>query len=596
MNIVLFIMLPSLFSVIVLNYLKNKQVIRYFNPIVYLLLLIVIVSIIEILIFFVFGYALGIINIYDKFRMISRDNPLYGPIYAAIIFFSSVIGYMLLDYIFKFITLKRIPIFRLTKQKLFLLVVFTYVWVALNWLKFNFSVTDIGSVLFHLNFVDAEANIQSLVIDFFQSTIIWTGILMIYLLSLLILSHEENRLLEKTTNLTSKLILMVFVILVSLDIIDTLDVIGFINNSQNPSLLIEENYVNPHDLYYNFPENKKNLILIYVESMEASYANSGHTTFEDNLIPNLEDLSEEYPSFTHLENTNNGFLQIDNSYGTMSGLFSSQTGLPLKSNLINNTVISEDIFMPNVLALGDILESNNYNQTFLIGSDGQFGNRQSFFENHGNFGVNDYYSAIEEDRIPEDYNVWWGYEDSKLFDFAKDELLELSGTDEPFNFTMLTTNTHSVDGYLEDDCSTPYQKQYSNVIACEDERIFNFIQWIKTQEFYEDSTIVIVGDHLSMDPHFFRGMDYQRSIYNVFIGEHLLNLDLDQSRVATHLDLFPTILSSLNVDFEGSQLALGVDLFSEMKTLAEKYGYEELNEQLKRTSEFYTEEFLVPDN
>lgn len=596
MNIILFIMLPSLVSAIVLKYTNQKEVIKDFNPLILLLILVVTISIIEILIFSVFGIQPGLINIYTKFQTISQYYPLYGPIYSAIIFFSSVIGYGFLDYLFNKIKKNLVPYFILSRQQLVFIIFIIYTWVALNWLKYNFSVTDIESIFLHLNFVRAETNILSMVMEFFQSTIFWTGLIVTYLLTLLFISHKENRLLEGPTNLSSRFVLVAITTLILFDISNTLEIVRFISNSQNPSLLIEENYVDPLELSYDFPDKKRNLILIYLESMESSYANSGHTTFEDNLIPNLEELSIKYPSFTYLKHTNNGFLQLDNSGATISGMFSSQTGLPLKYNLINNSVVSDSIFMPNVIALGDILEDNNYSQTFLIGSDGEFGNRKSFFENHGNFYVNDYFSAIEDSRIPEDYNVWWGYEDSKLLDFAKAELLEMSKLDQPFNFTMLTTNTHSKDGYLEEDCATPYVEQYSNVIACEDERIFNFIQWIKTQEFYEDSTIVVLGDHLSMDPLFFNGMDYQRSIYNVFIGEHLVNLDVNEARIATHLDLFPTILSSLDVDFEGSQIALGINLFSATETLAEKYGFEELNEQLNRTSEFYIEKFLIPDN
>ena len=35
----------------------------------------------------------------------------------------------------------------------------------------------------------------------------------------------------------------------------------------------------------------------------------------------------------------------------------------------------------------------------------------------------DYEYAVKNKMIPEDYKVWWGYEDEKLFGFAKEKLL-----------------------------------------------------------------------------------------------------------------------------------------------------------------------------
>ena len=45
----------------------------------------------------------------------------------------------------------------------------------------------------------------------------------------------------------------------------------------------------------------------------------------------------------------------------------------------------------------------------------------------------------------------------------------------------------------------------------------DFINWIKEQDFYENTTIVIVGDHLTMQSDFYEEKEgYKRSIYNGF--------------------------------------------------------------------------------
>ncbi len=67
--------------------------------------------------------------------------------------------------------------------------------------------------------------------------------------------------------------------------------------------------------------------------------------------------------------------------------------------------------------MGDILGQSGYNQTLMIGSDATFGGRRLYFTDHGNYSIEDYNYAVESGMIPEDYKVWWGYEDRKLFGF-----------------------------------------------------------------------------------------------------------------------------------------------------------------------------------
>ena len=120
----------------------------------------------------------------------------------------------------------------------------------------------------------------------------------------------------------------------------------------------------------------------------------------------------------------------------------------------------------------------------------------------------------------EEDKVWWGFEDKNLFDWAKDEIIKLSKEEEPFNFTMLTVDTHFEDGYLSDSCKADYGDQYSNVISCASDMIYEFVKWIQEQDFYENTTIVLAGDHLTMDSNYFADMKdgYVRTTYNVFIN------------------------------------------------------------------------------
>ena len=251
--------------------------------------------------------------------------------------------------------------------------------------------------------------------------------------------------------------------------------------------------------------------------------------------------------------------------------------------------------LPGAWSIGDILEKEGYTQELLVGSDSSFAGRGDYFAQHGNYIINDYNTALEDGRLPKDYHEWWGYEDRKLFAYAKEELLRLSKEDEPFNLTMLTVDTHFEDGYICPLCPDDNRDQYANVIRCSSSQVYEFIQWIQQQDFYEDTTIIISGDHLSMDSNFFNRIEdtYDRQVYNCIINPAVENPKAyEKNRVFTTLDMFPTTLAAMGVTFEGERLGLGTNLFSGKETLAEQLGLEELTEQLSRHSNYYNYHFL----
>ena len=49
----------------------------------------------------------------------------------------------------------------------------------------------------------------------------------------------------------------------------------------------------------------------------------------------------------------------------------------------------------------------------------------------------------------------------------------------------------------------------------------------------------------------------------------------------------PTILSAMGANISNDQIGLGVNLFSDKKTLIEKYGKNKLNKELEKKSLFY---------
>lgn len=356
--------------------------------------------------------------------------------------------------------------------------------------------------------------------------------------------------------------------------------------------LYDDYYVDPASTEITFPIKKRNLIYIYMESMESSYADSSVGGGQNiNIIPELTDLAFENENFSDL-NTLNGALTVVGTTYTMGGLVAQTTGLPINSNYITNEMVNDNStvdYFTNVTNLGDILSEQGYNQEFILGSDATFAGRRSFFEQHGNYDVEDYYSAIDNGWIDEDYLAWWGYEDKKLYSFARKELKRLSQKDEPFNLTILTADTHFTDGYACELCQDTYDTQYANVLSCASTQVANFVSWIQTQDFYDNTTIIISGDHLTMDANYtdqFIDQDYTRKTYVTVINS-AVSCQQHTIRDYTTLDLFPTTLAALGASISGDRLALGTNLFSSTPTLTEELGFDYLNEEVQKQSKTY---------
>ena len=53
------------------------------------------------------------------------------------------------------------------------------------------------------------------------------------------------------------------------------------------------------------------------------------------------------------------------------------------------------------------------------------------------------------------------------------------------------------------------------------------------------------------------------------------------------MDMYPTILAAIGAKIEGDRLGLGTNLFSDKQTLMEKIGFDALNREVQKTSDFY---------
>ena len=459
--------------------------------------------------------------------------------------------------------------------------------LSVRWMFATWTNLSMDELVYHLT-APLDGTNTDMIWDYVRVCAVPT-ILVIFFLILILIAWRKKEKVHLFRGIINLVALVGIIVMLGYTWTE-LGVGDYLKDQNTESKFIEDEYVDPTDVEVVFPEQKRNLIYIFLESMETTYSDvDDGGAFDENVIPELTEIAQTNEDFSGADPKLNGGYSLAGTTWTMGAMFAQTSGLPLNISISANDMDTQDSFFTGVTTLGDILSDAGYTQTLVIGSEAQFGGRKLYFQEHGNYEMEDYSYAIENGLIPSDYKVWWGYEDQKLFEFAKEKLLQLSQGDEPFNLTMLTVDTHFEDGYVCEQCPTEYDTQYSNVMACSSRQVGEFLKWIQQQDFYENTTIVISGDHPTMDSDYCAEIDqegnYDRRVFTAYINAAAYAQD-QQERTYSTFDNFPTTLAALGVQIDGDRLGLGTNLFSGTKTLLEEFGNSKVNAELKKKSEF----------
>lgn len=461
-----------------------------------------------------------------------------------------------------------------------LLYIASLVIAGITYVKKYFPLVNFEQILYGLTNMkgsSASGIVDGTIFTFSVGTLIFLILLVIY-----ILLHNSKKVILIRIKYYSGFILLGSLIFA----LYAIRVFEYEINLFKQTKIYDKYYVDGNGVDITFPDKKQNLIFIYMESMETTNASINNGGAQKvSYIPNLENYALKYDNFSSGEKLG-GFVPVSGTTYTLAGMISQNSGVNFKLPI--NIMDKNMVKMNGVYALGDVLVDNGYKNYLMMGSQAIFASRDIYFKNHGNYEIFDYTYAINNELIPKDYLIWWGYEDNKLFEFAKNKLKDISKEEQPFNLTLLTADTHFTDGYLDSECDTPFDKKYANVMHCSDKMINDFITWVMEQDFYKNTTIVLVGDHLTMQSSFYDNIDknYTRSVYNVFINSRVKS-DTTKNRMFSSMDIYPTTLASLGVKIDGDRLGLGTNMYSNKKTLMEELGYKYVSNELKKRSSFY---------
>lgn len=450
--------------------------------------------------------------------------------------------------------------------------------ITMRWEKVNIGQPNFEKIIFSITTRIEGANMYP-----FYNLIIFNIIaVVVTLVVTIILFRLRKKIVYRAYGIVSLCLVVICCIYANA----TMDIYSYVKGHFIKTNIYEENYVDPQSVEIVFPEKKRNLVYIYIESMEITYADEkAGGVMERNFIPNLTALATEGENFS-CDGELNGAYEVTGTGWTAASEVAQTSGVSLKDYK------RSDAFLPGVVTLGEILRDNGYILEYICGSSALFADKRQYFTEHGEYDIRDYHYMIDNKLIPEDYKVNWGVEDEKVFDYVKDEILRLEEGDAPFCLQITTADTHFPDGYKCRLCGDTSDIQYENVIMCSDKQIYEFVIWLQEQSCYEDTTIVLTGDHLTMDQNYISQKnipeDYTRRVYTTIINsscEYTLRYD----REFAVFDLYPTTLAAMGARIEGNRLGLGVNLYSDIPTLVEKMGLAKLNSELEKKSVYYDE-------
>lgn len=313
----------------------------------------------------------------------------------------------------------------------------------------------------------------------------------------------------------------------------------------------------------------KNLIVIYLEGIERTYRNQAAFGQSYDAIAALE---PEGMLFTEIG-------EINSTGWTIAGIVASHCGLPLlRHGVYSGDKYGElDIFLPNAVCLGDILNNAGYTQEFLLGSYPEFASRNIFFETHGF----DRIIGRQEmpDVAPDDRNEWGLFDDDLLIEAGK-RIVALEASGKPYHFSVLTLGPHGPLGYLSKACrKDPTESTTMKIleaVECTARDVAKFVEFIQANVDMTNTVVVLLSDHLAHGNDVSRRLNaLERRNTVMFFGSDVPQVVIDKS--GSLIDVFPTILDLLGVRLEDNSAGLGVSLLSDRPTLLDEYGLSELN-------------------
>ncbi|MBN9654764.1 LTA synthase family protein [Halobacillus sp. GSS1] len=332
------------------------------------------------------------------------------------------------------------------------------------------------------------------------------------------------------------------------------------SNELSPVLnYINEHKTNPNSEMTGVAEGK-NVIALSLESTQTFVVDN--TVNGKELTPYFNDLKEEGAYFSNFYHqvkqgrTSDSEFLLDNSlYGLNRGAaFFTHSGNEYQ-------------------ATPEVLGEKGYFTSTMHANDETFWNRNVMYDS---LGYDEYFSK-KDFNVTEEKSYGWGYLDEYFFSDSLDKMEQL---EQPFYNKMISLTNHhpftlpEEKKYVEEgNTSSETLNRYFQTIRYQDEALKQFVEEFKKSDLYDDTVLVIYGDHFGISENHKQAMgeyldkdinDYEQfqlqRVPLLILGEGIEPQENDT--VGGQVDLRPTLMNLLGVKDE-NPVQFGQDLFSE---------------------------------
>ncbi|RBP02637.1 LTA synthase family protein [Rossellomorea aquimaris] len=324
---------------------------------------------------------------------------------------------------------------------------------------------------------------------------------------------------------------------------------------------VRASYIEPDKEMFGVAKDK-NLIILSLESLQNFVINSEMNGQE--ITPFLNDFIGEsyyFDNFYHQTQqgkTSDSEFLLDNSLYPLNrgAVFFTHSGNEFES-------------------MTEKLGENGYYTTTMHANNKSFWNRDIMYDS---LGYERFYS-IPDYEVTEENSVNWGMKDIPFFEQSVEHMKEMP---QPFSTKMITlTNHYPFTLDEEDKLIDPYTSndgtvnRYFQTVRYMDEAVKNFITDLKESGLYENSVIVMYGDHYGISENHNKAMSqYLGKEVTPVVSTQLQEVPLiihvpgqdgkTISKVSGQIDLKPTILHLLGIDTK-EDIQFGSDMFSSQK-------------------------------
>ncbi|MBS4199665.1 LTA synthase family protein [Bacillus sp. FJAT-49732] len=325
---------------------------------------------------------------------------------------------------------------------------------------------------------------------------------------------------------------------------------------------IKANYVKPNKNMFGIAENK-NLIVVSMESLQNFVINND--VYGQEVTPFLNDLIKDSYYFDEFYHQTGQGKTSDSEFILENSLY------PLSRGAVFFTHSGNEYD-----AMAEKLSEKGYYSSTMHANNKSFWNRDIMYQA---LGYDYFYSATDYEITPE-ISVGWGMKDIPFFDQSVEIMKTMN---KPFYTKMITLTNHhpfkldEEDKFIQEyDSKSGTLNRYFTTVRYMDEAIKEFFQKLKDEGLYENSIIVMYGDHYGISENHNEAMaQYLGKEVTPFVSTQLQRVPLiihipgvtdngkgkTISKVSGQIDLKPTLLHLLGVNTK-NDIQFGEDLFS----------------------------------